>query len=210
MRSVKVIEKIRKKVKTIKYYEEKKRLLVVMLIFFCSIFAVFKLFQVAYASYESKSKINMNIQKALYILEEGQLSFSIDPSQIVPSEKPYVYKFSISNFTESKQSDVDIEYSITLRTTTNLPLTYKLYRNEVYDDSTATNIIKTITNQQDVDGAWYNIAPTTEKYTLLYTEKVTDVYTLVINFPKEYKAEEDYADNIENIIIELNSSQLVQ
>ena len=207
---MKQINKICNKIKKIKYYEQKKRLLLVILLFFCAIFLVFKLFQVAYASYESQAKINANIQQALYILEEGQLNFNIDSSQIIPSDKPYVYKFSISNYNDSKQSDVDIEYNITLRTTTNLPLTYKLYRNELYDSPTATNIIDTPTAKQDVDGAWYNIAPTKEKYTFLYTEKQTDIYTLVINFPKEYQQDETYADSIENIIIELTSKQIVQ
>lgn len=207
---MKKIKNIGKKLKKIKYYEEKKRLLLVILLFFCAIFLVFKLFQVAYASYESQAKINANIQQALYILEEGQLNFNIDSSQIIPSEKPYVYKFSISNYNDTRQSDVDIEYSITLRTTTNLPLTYELYRNEVYDASNATNVIETVTAKQDVDGAWYNVAPTKEKYTFLYTEKKTDIYTLVINFPKEYQQDETYADGMENIIIELTSKQIVQ
>lgn len=204
------INKISNKVKKIKYYEQKKRLLLVILLFFCAIFIVFKLFQVAYASYESQAKINANIQQALYILEEGQLNFNIDSSQIIPADKPYVYKFSVSNYNDTKQSDVDIEYNITLRTTTNLPLTYELYRNELYDAPTATNIIETLTAKQDADGAWYNVAPTKEKYTFLYTEKKTDIYTLVINFPKEYQQDETYADSIENIIVELSSKQIVQ
>lgn len=203
------MKSIIRKMKNIPYYEEKKRLLVVILIFFCAIFLVFKLFQVAYASYESSAKINANIQKALYILEEGDLDFNIDLEQIIPSDTPYVYKFSVSNFNQKTTSDIDIEYTLRIRTTTNLPLIYKLYRNENHDDSTATNLIQNISTKQDVDHAWYNVAKVEKTYTFLYTEKKTDIYTLVINFPKEYKNNEEYADTIENIIVELNSKQVI-
>ena len=42
-----------------------------------------------------------------------------------------------------------------------------------------------------------------------YTDKVTDIYTLVINFPKTYSSSTTYADCIENIEIDIESSQRV-
>ena len=62
---------------------------------FLIIFLAIKLFQIAYASYESEAKLNANIEKALYILKEGGMEFNIDLDKIEPSTDPYIYKFSI-------------------------------------------------------------------------------------------------------------------
>lgn len=205
-KKLKILDKLKKE--NISYYEEKKRLLIVVLGLFLLIIVAVKLFQIAYASYESEAKLNANINKALYILEEGGMDFNIDLNKIEPSDKPYVYKFSISNYKGNKHSQVDIEYKIDFKTTTNLPLTYKLYRNENYDDAGATNLFAEAKVIQDVDGAWYNSLEGKEKYMFPYTEDKTDIYTLVVHFPKEYKTNTEYADSIENIEVAIKSNQV--
>lgn len=205
-KKLKILQKFKKE--NIQYYEQKKRLLIVVLVMFLLIVLAVKLFQIAYASYESTAKLNANINKALYIIQEGDMDFNIDLNKIEPSNEPYIYKFSVSNFDGNQHSQVDLEYQIDLRTTTNLPLTYKLYRNENYDDPNATNLFENVQIVQDTDGAWYNLAEGKEKYEFLYTETKTDIYTLVINFPKEYKNKLDYADNLDNIEIEIKSNQI--
>ena len=62
---------------------------------------------------------------------------------------------------------------------------------------------------QDEDGAWYNYLEGTEKYQFLYSEDETDIYTLVVYFPENYKDATDYADNIENIEVEILSKQII-
>lgn len=205
-KKLKILDKLKKE--NISYYEEKKRLLIVVLGLFLLIILAIKLFQIAYASYESEAKLNANINKALYILEEGGMDFNIDLNKIEPSDKPYVYKFSISNYKGNKHSQVDIEYKIDFKTTTNLPLTYELYRNENYDAAGATDLFDEAKVTQDVDGAWYNTLEGKEKYVLPYTEDKTDIYTLVVHFPKEYKTNTEYADSIENIEVAIKSNQV--
>lgn len=194
-----------------KYYEQKKRFVILVLIMFLLIVVAIKLLQFAYASYESTAKLNANIDKAIYLLEAEGLSFNIDPDKIVPSNDAYIYKFSVSNFNENKHSDIDIEYSIKITTTTNLPLTYEIYRNENYDDENATNLFQNATIKQDVDGAWYNVLEGEEKYLFPYTEDMTDIYTLVIHFDESHKQNTDaYADNLESIEVEINSNQVTE
>lgn len=194
-----------------KYYEQKKRFVILVLIMFLLIVVAIKLLQFAYASYESTAKLNANIDKAIYLLEAEGLSFNIDPDKIVPSNDAYVYKFSVSNFNENKHSDIDIEYSINITTTTNLPLTYEIYRNENYDDENATNLFQNATIKQDVDGAWYNVLEGEEKYLFPYIEDRTDIYTLVIHFDESHKQNTDaYADNLESIEVEINSNQVTE
>ena len=194
-----------------KYYEQKKRFVILVLIMFLLIVVAIKLLQFAYASYESTAKLNANIDKAIYLLEAEGLSFNIDPDKIVPSNDAYIYKFSVSNFNENKHSDIDIEYSINITTTTNLPLTYEIYRNENYDDENVTNLFQNATIKQDVDGAWYNVLEGEEKYLFPYTEDRTDIYTLVIHFDESHKQNTDaYADNLESIEVEINSNQVTE
>ena len=95
-KKVKIFEKLKKE--NISYFEEKKRFLIVILVMFILIVVAIKLLQIAYASYESQAKLNANIDKALYILKTGGMNFNIDLDKIEPSSKPYIYKFSISNF----------------------------------------------------------------------------------------------------------------
>ena len=64
------------------------------------------------------------------------MSFNIETDGIVPSSTPYTYRFSVSNFNQNNMSDVDINYSINIRTTTNLPITLELYRNQLPENGT--------------------------------------------------------------------------
>ena len=95
-----------------KYYEEKRRFLLFVFLLFLILFLAGYLFQVAYARYEVNTKLNANIKKALYILGTDNLSFNLEPDGIVPSDNPYVYKFSVSNFNEKNDTDVDIYYNL--------------------------------------------------------------------------------------------------
>ena len=90
-----------------KYYEEKRRFLLFVFLLFLILFLAGYLFQVAYARYEVNTKLNANIKKALYILGTDNLSFNLEPDGIVPSDNPYVYKFSVSNFNEKNDTDVE-------------------------------------------------------------------------------------------------------
>lgn len=195
---------IKKKIKNIKYLEEKKRLVIVGTFLIFVLFVAFWIFARAFASYQSNVKLNANIDQALYIFAGEKLSFNIDPDKIVPSSTPYIYKFSVSNFDANKQSDVNLEYTIDVKTTTNLPIQISLFRNGAH-----TNLLSNVSFETDSDGSWYKIFETSDTYKMNYVDKVTDVYTLQILFPAEYSQSVMYADAIENIEIILKSSQVI-
>lgn len=205
-----MISKINNKLSNIKYFEERKRFLLFSLFLLICLYFVFKLFGDAFATYETSVKLTANIDRAIYLVENEGMSFNIDPDQIIPSNEPYVYKFSISNFNASGNSDIDIEYFLRVRTTTNLPLTFELYRNENHDAAGAVNLFSSPRVVQDEDGAWYNIYEPEGVYEMLYSEPITDVYTLVINFPKVYASNSIYADLIENIEVVIKSKQIIR
>ena len=102
----------------------------------------------------------------------------------------------------------DISYDLSIRTTTNLPITIKLYRNELYDSSGATNLFSGSTSLQDSDGAWYRLYKCPDSYEMYYKNKTTDVYTIVVNFPQEYAKDLTYENDIENIEVNIKSRQM--
>lgn len=205
-----MINKLMVKIKSIKFYEEKVRFLLFSVVLLLLLWLAFKLFEVSYASYQSHAKLNANIERAIYLIDVSKTSFNIDPEQIVPSDEPFVYKFSVSNFNDSLRSDIDIKYTLKVTTTTNLPLNFNLYRNESYDNATSVDLLEAHQSLQDSDGAWYNVYNLDNWYTLNHNDKVTDIFTLVIKFPKVYSTNTIYADAIENIEISIDSKQIIE
>lgn len=195
---------IKKKIKNIKYREEKKRLVFIGVFLVLVLFTASSLLAKAYASYQSNVKLNANLEQALYIFGGEKLSFNIEPSKIVPSMTPYSYKFSVSNFDANRQSDLNIEYTIDVKTTTNLPIQISLFRN-----GTTENLLSNVSFETDIDGAWYKVYKISDAFIMNYEDKVTDIYTLQVFFPPEYSKDMVYADAIENIEIILKSAQVI-
>ena len=189
------------------YAEEKKKFLLFAFLLLALLFLSFYLLRAAYARYQVDAKINADIDRALYIIGEEKLSFNIETDGIVPSNTPYTYRFSVSNFNETNMSDVDINYSINIRTTTNLPITLSLYRNQLPESG--TNIFSSPVTKRDADGAWYRIYKTNSTYDFYYATRKTDVYTLVINFPLVYANDTTYANYLESIEVNIESKQIV-
>ena len=162
-----------------------------------------------FGSYQSNAYLNAEIEKAVLLLEEEKLDFSIDLNGLVPSEKPYVYYFSIANYNDSKKSNVDLEYGISMRTTTNIPLEYQLYRNEDYDAEGSVNLLENYNEVQDEDGSWYKVFNLDDKYNFSYKTKNKDIYCLVVYFPKIYYKNLDYTNLIDHVEITVDAKQIV-
>lgn len=189
------------------YLNEKGRFLLFAFSLIFILFLSYSLFKMAYARYEMQARLVTNIDKALYIFEAGDVSFNLEPTGIIPRNEPYTYRFSVANFNNTHDSDVDLTYRIRLRTTTNLPITMQLYRNELPGDNGATNILGTAVDMQDEDDAWYHVYDINTDYEMLFANETTDYYTLVINFPISAASDTTFANAIENIEITLKSKQ---
>jgi len=159
------------------------------------------------AKYESSKDVKVNVDKAIFLLKPTDMIFNLNTYEIVPSNNKYNYTFSIANYDDTKQSEVDMEYTIDIRTTTNLPLNISLYRN-VSDINSATNIL-TKETVNDSNGVWYNLYKINQKYNLNYTDRITDTYTLSINFPTDYKTNKLYAGMMEAIEIRISANQVI-
>lgn len=103
-----------------------------------------------------------------------------------------------------------MEYTLKIVTTTNLPLSYALYKNEKYNDNNSSNIITgdVIARDSDAEDATYFRTLSTEKEKFGFKKDEKNDYQLVISFPKEYDSFE-YQGIVEGIKIVIESKQVI-
>jgi hypothetical protein len=159
--------------------------------------------------YESSAISSADAKVAFFIITQGTYQDSITLTGLVPSDNPYLYRFKVSNTDGTNRCQVNMTYTIKFITTTNLPVSYEILRNEEYS-ATATNIITSDTYRQDDSGTYFRYLSNTANYSLGYTSDQTDNYVLVVNFPKTYENNPDnYQSLIDNVAIEINAKQVV-
>ena len=185
--------------KKIRLYQK----LVILLICFI---IVLRIFTIILSRYESTANSDANVDIAFYLLKEDYQEMKLNLSSIFPQNEVYTYKFSIGNQDGDKVAEVNLEYELELIATTNLPLTYELYKNEEYTEQGATNIIQSNEVEQDEFGTYFRTMKT-EKETLNFEEPKTNVYQLVIHFPEDYNTS-NYQDILEMLRITVNGKQI--
>lgn len=186
--------------------KKKKRLYIKSVILISCLLIVMRIFSLALSKYESISNSTANVDVAFYVLKEEYQAMNLNLASLSPKNNAYLYTFSVGNVDGEKMAETDLTYDLTIRTTTNLPLTYDLFMNEEYDDFGAESIIKENSIERDEDGTYFRII-TTDQVSLSYKEGVTNYYQLVINFPSNYNSE-NYQDIIELLEINVNSQQV--
>lgn len=169
---------------------------------------ILALIPIAYSRLHSVAESDSKVETALYILKADYYEKEIKLDELIPSDIPYVYTFKVSNNDGKDRLETKLEYILKIITTTNLPLSYKLYMNEDYNNANSTNIITNdIIQKNSVDGAYFRIL-STEKQIFNYDKDEENIYHLVVNFPKEYDSFE-YQDIIEGITISIESKQII-
>lgn len=158
------------------------------------------------ARYETDTSVNISPSLAFFIVDVGTSSGQIKLDGLVPRNEPYLYSFNVSNFDSNRRANVDLTYSIELITTTNIPLNFKLFRGNNYEEN-AMDVDVTTT---DENGVYYRHLVIDDINTMNYNVDTTDVYTLWVEFPKSYENYPDYyAGIIELVDIKINAEQVV-
>ena len=168
-----------------------------------------KIMPVTLSKYQSSGIGNMNSNIAFYLLTVDYLTQRIKLSDLTPSDNPYVYTFTVGNEKDSKTSEVDIEYILSIVTTTNLPLRYELYENSNYLDDAAVNLITSGNTvvEKDIDGTYFQTF-TFETEKLYFSNPTTNTYTLLVYFDKSNN-DAKYQDVVESIKIIVDSKQII-
>lgn len=153
--------------------------------------------------YKSEAEATFNTEIAFYVLKDTYQEGNIFVKDLYPCEKTFDYEFSVTNTDGTNVAETSIDYTVEMEITTNLPLEFKIYRN----NSELTNA-KDITNSIVVDetGETY-IRKIIIKGSFDYAVETTDEYTVSVEFPIEYAEYEEYEGMVDNINIRLNSQQ---
>lgn len=178
-----------------------------IIIFFC--FA-FNFIGIGLSKYESNAISKAKPSIAFFLIEEGTYEKKLPLGRIVPSTNKYVYQFTVSNYNDIKTTDVSMEYTITFITTTNLPLTYEVYKNENYTNDGALNIVSNQEIYQDKNKVYYNKIIIDDIGFFTHKEKQTDVYNLVIDFDEKYQnTSDDYSGYVELVKVIIDAKQKI-
>lgn len=171
-------------------------------------FLIINLIDITYSRYQSNANVNVQASVALFLVDQGTYNSSIALSGLEPSNTPYIYTIYVRNYKDALRTNVDLDYHIKFETTTNLPLTISVYRNEDYS-ANATNIISS-TNYRTDDDVYYKVFNTTSDYHFHYSTNEQDYYTIVVNYPIAYKNFPDfYQGKIELLSVIITAEQVV-
>ena len=172
------------------------------------ILIIFIIVPITYSKFQSHAKSNADVKTAFYIIDSNSENKQIVLDKMIPQDEPYTYNFIVANNNGEKRCETNMEYTLTITTTTNLPLTYKLYLNEKYTDPNSKNIIISEETAPDDDGTYFKTIKT-NKLTFSHEKDESNIYQLVVEFPKQYNTT-DYQDSVEAIIINVDSKQIIE
>lgn len=188
----------------VKKFLKLNRLTLILIIFIILLIIV----PITYSKFQSHAKSNADVKTAFYIIDSNSENKQIILDKMIPQDEPYTYNFIVANNNGEKRCETNMEYTLTITTTTNLPLTYKLYLNEKYTDLNSKNIIISEETAPDDDGTYFKTIKT-NKLTFSHEKDESNIYQLVVEFPKQYNTT-DYQDNVEAIIINVDSKQIIE
>lgn len=186
--------------------KKKVRLYTKFTILLLCFFVVIRIFTLTLSRFQSTTYSNPNIDIAFYVLKEDYQTMQLNLNSILPQTTPYTYYFSISNTDGKDIADVNIQYNVQIKTTTNLPLTYKLYMEQA--NGTQQEIVINNKVESDEYGTYFRILET-EDYILYYTQPKTNIYKLEIYFPETYKSI-NYENIIDSIEIIVDAKQIIE
>lgn len=187
----------------IKKFLKYNRLTIAIIILAILLFIV----PITYSRFQSTRTPNTEIETAFYIIDSNYETKSVHLDDLVPSDTPYTYNFTVANNNGTDRAETDIEYTIEITSTTNLPLTYALYLNQEYTDEDSTNIIINDTTQPDEYGTYFK-KMVTESKKFSHLKDESNSYQMTVVFPKEYE-DFEYQGIIEGIIITVKSKQVI-
>ena len=188
---------------------DKKKLKKSMLILFLIAIIIIEIIFIVrtLSRYQTVATSEKDVDVAFWMLHDDFQSANMIIKDIYPSNNSFDYSFSVSNFeadedgTINKRAETDLEYALTITTTTNLPLEYAIEKNG-----------EILTTQQkittDEDGTYYREI-SIEPSQMIQGEDLTDNYVIKVTFPKENDTNAEFSDLIEYIKLDIDAKQII-
>ena len=153
------------------------------------------------AKYRSSATSAADVDLAFYLFTETDISQTLQLASILPRSAAYEYTFSVANNDGTDRTETAIHYSMELRTTTNLPLNFKVYRST----DLTTDLVESTQTIQDTDGTYFKkMTITGGNFGFLQNEQAT--YKIEVEFPEMYN-DSEYEGIVEYLELTIKSSQ---
>lgn len=164
---------------------------------------------ITYSRYQSSANVNVQSNIALFLIDQGTTSGTITLEGLEPSNNAYKYVVNVRNYKQGVRTNVDLDYHIKFETTTNVPFTVEVYRNQDNEDPGATNIVTTPTSRRDGD-VYYKVYDTVGNHRFHYNTNEQDYYTIVVKFATSYKNyPELYQGKVDLLSVIITAEQVV-
>lgn len=150
--------------------------------------------------YVATGESEMNVDLAFSLLQTDELERDIELDEIQPDSKEHTYTFSVANYKEDQLIDVNMEYTLKVIATTNLPITYELYDLDGNKIKSTAEYIK-----DEHDTVFYTI--TSDSYKMNYSNKKIDMFQLKYSLDSKYDSS-DYQDIIELLTVKIEAKQV--
>lgn len=156
--------------------------------------------QSGFARYRSTALSQADVDLAYYFVKAGDISQDLKLASILPRTEKYIYTFSVANFDGENRTETALDYTIQVKTTTNLPLNFHILK-----QGEASNRIINSEEIADDDGTYFKyITATGDSFG--FNENEEHFYQIEIEFPEEYNSS-DYEGIVEYLQLTVNSTQ---
>ena len=189
---------------------DKKRLKIVteLILILAFLVIIVNIVDRSYARYESTVDVSAEANVAFFVVDQGTYEHTISLTGLPPSLDAFYYDFYVANYNDQGRANVDLDYKITFETTTNLPLTYEIIRNESFEEL-HHNIIDDEYDRQDEYDVFYHVFVDDDTYSFTHDSNQVDKYTIKVIFPESKKDKPDfYQGVIELFSIIIDASQV--
>ena len=179
---------------------------IILILFVCVI--IYNLVDKTSSRYESEANVSAEASVAFFVVDQGTYEGSISLTGLEPSNQPFYYTFYVRNYDKNGyRTDTNLQYDIRFETTTNLPLTYEIIRNEDFN-TTHTNLLTGFTTRQDDNDVYYKTSNILGTYSFTHTSNQVDQYTIKVVYPISYKDQPEYQGAVELFSIIINATQV--
>ena len=159
-------------------------------------------FPATFSRYVANGSSEAKVKIAFSLLRVDDLHHTIKLEEILPNDQYQEYPFAVRNYDENgNRIDVNMKYTVTLRTTTNIPISYELYDGEGHAISTTNELVT------DDYGTIFNTSKT-NTYNVTYSANSSNVFVLKYKLSSAYHGEE-YAELADLIEIIVDAEQVV-
>jgi len=164
--------------------------------------------------YMSDAQTVLDVDVAFYVVKDNYVqegNIFLNNLYPRPSTEPFNYVFTVANTDGTNTAETNIEYTVELEITTNLPLQFSIYKKENEGSEAKLTSADDIANYVELDDAGdsYVRKIIIKSGNFTFEETQTDTYRIEVVFPEEYAEYEEYEGMIDNVNLRLEAKQKI-